>query len=74
MIQEENSDLKLDLVFKLSNNFSSIKNKLSQENKLIFQYSFWEKVFLCWIKLIKDDNKFDICNRFFRNIAKHYMP
>ena len=53
------SEINLDLVFKC-NEFSQFSNNLKDsKNKLIFESSFWEKVFLSWIKIIlkKDDYK-----------------
>ena len=51
------SQINLDLVFQ-SNDFSEFSNNFKdRKSKLIFESSFWEKVFLSWINIIlkKDD-------------------
>ena len=51
------SEINLDLVFKC-NDFSKFSDKFKDtKSKLIFEYIFWEKVFLSWINTIlkKDD-------------------
>ena len=46
------SEIKLDLVFKC-NDFSEFSNKFTDtKSRVIFESIFWEKVFLCWIKII----------------------
>ena len=54
MYQKDNCELKIDLVFK-SNNFSALPDQfLIKPDNLIFESSFWEEVFFCWIKVILD--------------------
>ena len=65
MILKENSDLNLDLVFKLSKTIPLIKNQLNKEDSLIFQSFFWEKVFLSWIKVMKNQSKVSFSNKIF---------
>ena len=46
------SELNIDLVFQNSN-FPQLSDKFQNPNdKIIFEVSFWEKVFLSWIKII----------------------
>ena len=55
MLQKDNCELKIDLVFNC-NKFSDLSDKfLSKADKLIFESVFWEEVFLCWIKVILDE-------------------
>ena len=55
MYYQDNCELKIDLVFK-SNNFSDLPDQfLTTPDNLIFQNSYWEEVFYCWLKIILDD-------------------
>jgi len=55
MSQEDNSELKIDLVFKC-NKFSNSKyNFQNKQDNLIFESSFWEEVFSSWILIILDE-------------------
>jgi len=59
MTEKNISEINLDLVFKC-NEFPKFSDEsINTKNKLIFESNFWEKVFLCWIKIIlkKDDHK-----------------
>ena len=63
MHQKHNSELTIDLVFKC-NDFSHLSDHFQNNpNKIIFESVFWEKVFLCWIKIILDEknNAFPNC-------------
>ena len=55
MMGKENNKINLDLVFETSD-FPLISKNLSDINdKLIFESSFWEKVFLCWIRVVIEE-------------------
>ena len=55
MYQKDFCDLKIDLVFKC-NDFSKLPDQYHNKPvNLIFESCFWEKVFLCWIKIIVDE-------------------
>ena len=57
MYQKDNCELKIDLVFK-SNNLSDLSDKfINKSDNLIFEASFWEEVFCCWIKTILYEKK-----------------
>ena len=51
------SDLNIDLVFKSSDFLQFSDNFHNHKDKLIFESSFWEKVFLSWIKIILGQKK-----------------
>tara|TARA_Y100000589_G_C27051177_1_gene587348 strand:+ start:213 stop:755 length:543 start_codon:yes stop_codon:yes gene_type:complete len=54
------SELNLDLVFK-SNQFPELAyNFKNYKDKLIFESSFWEKVFLCWIKSLLEKKEYSL--------------
>ena len=55
MYKKDNCELKIDLVFK-SIDYSAFSDRLLlKTDNLIFESSFWEDVFLCWIKIILDE-------------------
>ena len=57
MHKKDNPKFKIDLVFKC-NNFSKLSNNfINNQDNLIFESTFWEEVFLCWIKIIIDQKK-----------------
>ena len=65
MPSKENSDLKIDLVFKC-NNFPDLSDHfLKKRDNLIFESSFWEEVFLFWIKIILEEKDSSIPNFIF---------
>ena len=49
MFKKDNSELEIDLVFKCNNSLDHFQN---QKDNLIFESSFWERVFLSWITII----------------------
>jgi len=54
---KNNSQIEVDLVFKLSERIPYlIKNKTDIDIE-IFDNQFWEKVFLCWLRIIIDEKK-----------------
>ena len=55
MSNKNNSELKIDLVFKCNNFSHSSDQFLIKRDKVIFETVFWEEVFLCWIKIILDE-------------------
>ena len=70
MKEKKISELNLDLVFKISNFPKLSDNFENPKEKLIFESSFWEKVFLYWIEIIveKEDIPLKKCfleKRFF---------
>ena len=60
MKKENFPELNLDLVFK-SNQFPQLSSNFKNyKDKLIFKSSFWEKVFLCWIKSLLDKKDYSL--------------
>ena len=56
----EKYQLEIDLVFKC-NNFSDLSDDFqNKKDNIIFESDFWEEVFFCWIKVIKEDKKFPL--------------
>tara|TARA_B100001029_G_C14824297_1_gene319432 strand:+ start:30 stop:572 length:543 start_codon:yes stop_codon:yes gene_type:complete len=63
MTEKYYCELNLDLVFG-SSDFTFLSDNFHNSiDKLIFESSFWEKAFLCWIKIIieEKDSSFPIC-------------
>ncbi len=55
MYQEDKIGLQIDLVFKC-NDFSNLSDNFRNEpDNLIFEYTFWEEVFLSWIRIILEE-------------------
>ncbi len=55
MNKKDNLDFQIDLVFKC-NNFSNLSDYfLRNTDHIIFESVFWEKVLLCWIKIIVNE-------------------
>ncbi len=53
------SEINLDLVFQCKD-FSQISNKFQDtQSKLICESSFWEKVFLSWVKALIEKNDYE---------------
>ena len=59
------TEINLELVFQC-NDFSQFSNKLKDtKTKLIFESTFWEKVFLSWINTILKKEDYELPNYIF---------
>ena len=64
MKEAEIFNFEIDLVFKYSESIISLKNLKNKNDNLIFEHSFWEKTFLCWIKTIILEKQLPISSLF----------
>ena len=65
MYQKDYCDLQVDLVFKCKKFSKLSDNFLIKPDNLIFESSFWEEAFLCWIKVILNEKDKSIPNFIF---------
>ena len=66
MKEEIISEINLDLVFRC-NDFSQFSNQLKDtKTKLIFEFIFWEKIFLSWINILLKKEDYELQNFIFK--------